>query len=233
MRLSALLSLLIALIAGSGAWGQDRTSVHLFRYGSTTAADAEIAFQDFRDMMVAKLPRLASELEALGLNIDAGQLARLALEPVPKPGSDGSEIADPVELIPTLESRRLHWSQTGALALLTGRVKRLDPTELAIRSSFFLGELGRGSGTETVDVELRFSDATYDTTNDSHSVAVLYALALEVLPGCTRKPDVYMLLTQADLRARAVAEEDPSLGAPLTALVAKGVDTANRECPSQ
>ncbi|MEO1091115.1 MAG: hypothetical protein AAFX81_10805 [Pseudomonadota bacterium] len=237
MRLPALLMLLAALPASS--WAQERSTVHLFQYGSTNAPASATAFLDFRDLMSEKLPRLASELladddRAGGLtNLDA-----LALQPVQADGGDGLE--PPSARIPNLQRRRQYWRDTGALALLTGRVKGSDPASLVIRSTFFLGELGQPTRRETLDVELPFTAAVYDTTNDSHSVVLLYALAMEALgmtadgttADCNRQAHAYFLLSQASLRADSVATDDRDLGAALATIVQDALDAVKAACPA-
>lgn len=231
MRLPILIVALFALpvmAAPVMAAAEGRTSVHLFKYGSTNSSEARIAFLDFRDLMTEKLPRLASELLS---SQEIPEVAELALQPVT--ASDGNGLAHPSERIPSLADRRTYWRRTGALALLTGRVKNAQGDSLSVHSTFFLGELGRVHETEAIDVELPFTAATYDTTNDSHSVAVLYALAMDIANDCAKQSDVFFLLSQAKLRADAVAEDDPSLGQDLVQIVHTALDDAQNTCPTR
>ena len=225
MRLPVLLIALLSLPLTALAEG--RSSVHLFQYGSTSAPEAQRAFEDFRELMVDKLPRLASEL--LSVQELAG-LDELALLPVP--GADGQGLARPSERIPSLAKRRDYWKATGALALLTGRVKRAGASDYVIRSSFFLGELGQAPGTEVIDVELPFTAAAYDTTQDSHSVAVLYAFAMDLARDCAKRAEVFFLLSQAALRSDAVAEDDPELGGALGEIVRAAQERVKTACPA-
>ena len=169
MRLSLHLSLWLgcALAAAGPGFAQDRTGVHLFQYGSANSPETEIAFAEFMDLMVEKMPRLASELSA---EREVGRLADLALVPVLT--DDGGRLSRPIERIQTLNERWAYWRDTGALAILTGRVKRGTDDGLSIRSTFFWGDLGGPRARESIDLDLPFSGAVYDTTNDSHSVAV-------------------------------------------------------------
>lgn len=225
MRLS--LCLILALIVAGPAAGraQERTDVHLFQYGSANAPDAQAAFLDFLDLMGEKLPRLASELQ---LERDIREVGRLAVVPVLS--DDGNRLARPSERVPSLDGRRRYWRETGALALLTGRVTRVDGDGLAIRSTFFWGELGGPDVGETIDLDLPFSSAAYDTTNDSHSVAVLYSLAMTFARDCDARADAFFLLSNAQLRAEAVAADAPALGGRLLAIVTGAAEELRQRC---
>jgi len=93
----------------------------------------------------------------------------------------------------------------------------------------FWGELGGLAGRESIDLELPFTSTTYDTTNDSHSVAVLYSLAIEIGEDCSSRGDAFFLLNQAQLRADAVMADAPALGEELRLLV----DTAAADLESR
>ncbi len=226
MRLPLLLSALLLLPLTAVAEG--RTSVHLFQFGSTNAPEAQTAFLNFRDLMSEKLPNLASELLAMR---KLTGFADLTLKPVTGPNGQG--LARPSERIQSLAARRNYWYETGALALLTGRVKRTQENDLAIRSTFFLGDLGRAQGAETITVELPFTARTYDTTDDSHSVAVLYAFAMDLAADCTKRSEVFFLLTQAGLRADAVAKDDLDLGKALGQIVRTARKSVKEACAAQ
>lgn len=212
MRLPCSLAVLLSVATTAAA--DDRLTVHLFQYGSANTPEKKSAFLDFKDLMADKMPRLASEL------LDAGDLASvsgLKLELVPSTQGDG--LATTSERIPSLEDRRIYWRDTGALALLTGRVTQEPGQPFAIRSTVFWGELGSLAGRESIDLELPFTSTTYDTTNDSHSVAFLYSLAIEIGEDCSKRGDAFFLLSQAQLRADAVMADAPVLGEELRLLV--------------
>lgn len=215
---------------------QDRTSVHLFQYGSANDEGAR-AFEDFRYVLGEKLPQLAGEILE-----DETELARLSgldqlsLEPVANADGNGLEL--PSKRIPNLAERRRYWEVTGALALLTGRIKQRNAGELTIRSRFFLGALGKVLGHETMAVELPVTAESYETTNDSHSVAILTVLAMEIFhpaatnpnPDCANRSEVFYLLNQASLRADAVALENHALGESLGAMVSAALNSVIVAC---
>lgn len=217
------LGLAIVCLFASVASADDRLIVHLFQYGSANSPEKKSAFLDFQDLMAEKLPRLASELE------DAGGVATVSgLRLLPVPSTEGDGLATTSERIPSLEDRRIYWRDTGALALLTGRVTSEQP--FAIRSTVFWGELGGLAGRESIDLELPFNSTTYDTTNDSHSVAVLYSLAIEVGDDCANRADAFFLLSQAQLRADAVMVDAPALGGELRLLVDSAAADLESRC---
>ncbi len=225
MRVSIFLAFVYFLWASTSAVAEGRTNVHLFQYGSTNAPDTKIAFLDFQDLMSEKLPRLAAELLS---ERELSNVTNLALHPVMD--ADGEKLVRPVDRISSLDSKRNYWRETGALALLTGRVKQIGDAGLSIRSTFFLGELGQQQGAETIDLELPFSSATFDTTNDSHSVAILYALAIDISGNCAARADVYFLLSQAKLRADAITEEASDIGQKLAQTVQGALKDFSERC---
>ena len=223
MRLS--LVLMLAFLAGA-ATAAERAKVHLFQYGFTSSGPAKSAFEDFRYLLGEKLPRLASELQ----DEDGPEgIVKLAVKPV-KAG-DGQQLARPNDLIAGLDERRDYWRDTGALTLLTGTVRpSADGEGLEIHSTLFLGEIGEALGRETIDIQLALTAKTFDTTNDSHSVAILYAYAGQIAPDCARQADTFALLSAAHLRAASVAEDNPALGLALTEKIDAALADVETRC---
>lgn len=224
MRLPILAHLLLILLPAM-AGAQDRTVVHLFHYGGTANDDAKAAFEEFRYAIAEKLPRLASELQSLERQMAV--LDELLVEPVLE--DDKVTLAQPTERIASRAMRKRYWFDTGALALMTGRVKRKNGG-LVIRSSFFLGDLGLRNGHETIDVELPYTAQAYETTSDGHSVAVLYALASDLAIDCANRAEAFYLLSQADLRAESIVDEDAELANFLGEIVKAALTEVSERC---
>lgn len=225
MRLPGLLTLTAAaLLSSSTVYAAERSTVHLFQYGGANAPEKQVAFLDFRDLMEEKLPRLSRELLQERMLTSAG---KLSLVPV----LEGERLARPSERIASHDARRAYWRETGALALLTGRVKTTADRMLAIKTTFFWGDLEDGGAT-AIDLELPFSSTVFDTTNDSHSVAILYALAASIGKSCARAPDAFFLFAQAQTRAVAVTADAPHLGEDLQKRVSDAAMDLERRCAS-
>jgi hypothetical protein len=201
----------------------ERTELHLFQYGFTNTEELRTAFLDFRDLLGEKMPRLAVELD---LNIASSAVARLALKPI---GGDGGGLESVGERLASLEARRRYWRETGALGVLTGRVRQVDGTP-HVHTAFFWGELRGPYQHEVIDLELPVTGETYDSTNDSHSVATLYALAHELGADCGTRAGAFYLLSEAQKRANAVSADDPELGGKLETLVDRAIKALRERC---
>lgn len=224
MRLPALsLLLLIALVPVSSATGDGRTELHLFQYGRTNTPVLATAFQDFRDLLELNLPRLASEV---GASQPIPELDELVLHPVI---DEQGNLARPGARAGSLAARQRYWRENPALGVLTGFVRQQAGTPHVL-TRFFWGDLGGPEQTETVDLDIPVTGAAFDTTEDSHSVATLYALANWVGRDCARLADAVYLLSEADKRAGAIAVDLPALSARLRSMVAQAVAGIRGRC---
>lgn len=224
MRLPCILSLLLLLPAApDGVWAAERTELHLFQYGRANSDRLKIAFLDFRDLLLEKMPKLAVEVQRESI---IEPLDRLALKQIKLP--DGSlETAD--VKVGNVDKRRKYWLETGALGVLTGYVRE-DDGRPWVHTSFFWGTLRGPWGTETIDLVLPVDGAAFDTTNDSHSVATLYALAQQIGEDCARDQDGFRLLSEAAKRAQAVTMDLYELGAKLQDLVHLAIEELKERC---
>lgn len=222
MRLSLLISILILFSLISGAQGQERTKLHLFKYARTNTDTLKTAFLDFQDLLQEKMPRLASELVDRG-DIQIPAVERLMLKPVVD--DEGNLRRSPA----SLEARRKYWHETGALGVLTGYVKQEENAPY-IRTTFFWGGLHGPDADETIDLELPVTGDAFDTTDDSHSVATLYALAHEIGRECSQSATTFYLLSEADKRAKAVSNDAPELGSDLQEMVTQAIAALRDRC---
>jgi len=71
---------------------------------------------------------------------------------------------------------------------------------------------------------------SFDNTYDSHSVAVLYALAQETKHDCVNSVEIIRLLSEAQKRARAISIDLPDLAAELEGIVVTAIDEIRSEC---
>jgi hypothetical protein len=226
MHLSFLIRLLILFCALSQAQAQERTELHLFKYAGTDAENLKTAFLNFKDLMREQMPLLSSELveelENRG-GIDIPAVGRLMLKPIVDEQGNLRVSAG------SLDDRRRYWRETGALGVLTGKLqlKQDIPT---IRTFFRWGELHAPDANETITLELPVNGEAFDTTNDSHSVATLYALAHEIGRDCVQRASAFYLLSEADKRARAVAEDNVGMGTELQLMVSQAIAALRERC---
>jgi hypothetical protein len=219
--LIALLLLSIGILGPSMA--KDRTELHLFRYGRTYSEDLRAAFLDFRDLMLEKLPRLAAELDP---EVSIPAVAQLALRAIE---GEGECLESAGDRLASLEARRRYWLETGALALLTGHMQQLDGTP-HVHTVFYWGPLRGPYPKEMIDLKLPVTGDSFDTTEDSHSVATLYALAHYLGADCSASAAAFYLLSEAQKRANAVAADAPELLGDLETLVTRAIEALRNRC---
>lgn len=203
---------------------EERTEVHLFQYGRTNTATLQTAFNDFRDMLEENLPKLASEL--LKMEVKVSALSHLRLKSVV---DEKGELLRPEMRVGSLDAKRQYWLQTGALGVLTGHVKEQGETPHA-HSTFFWGELKGPFPDEMINLTLPLVGESFDNTSDSHSVAVLYALAQESKCGCNNAAEIIKMLSEAQKRAKAIANDFPKLAARLEDMVIAAIDEIRKDC---
>jgi len=181
------------------------------------------AFSDFRALLTEKLPRLSAELSRHG---EIPALLRLRVKPVI--GENGKLLL-PETRIGSLADKRKYWMQTGALGILTGYIEQPDDTPY-VHTTFYWGKLSGPYPDEMITLELPGFGKSFDSTNDSHSVATLYALAQEIKHDCNNVADTVYLLSEAQKRASAVAGEFPELGAELKKMIVTAINTLRSNC---
>lgn len=74
-------------------------------------------------------------------------------------------------------ARERYWWRTNSLGLLSGILTPSSPPEVV--SSFYLGHLAPNLHSASLSLRLKISPEEFGATRDSHSAAVLYALAID------------------------------------------------------
>jgi len=223
MRLSKLIFILILIFGMADSQAEERSELHLFQYGRTNTELLKTAFFDFRDMLSEKLPWLSIELSR---NADIPAVTHLKLKSVL---NENGVLERPEVRVGSLADKRLYWLQTGALCVLTGNVRQRDGIPY-IHTTFFWGELKGPYGDEMITLKLPVTGKALDSTYNSHSVAILYALAHEVKQKCPEINESLYLLSEAHKHAKAISIDFPGLGAELEALVTKAINEIKEGC---
>lgn len=219
MRLPTVLLIGAALLpsAPGGASADARTDVHLFRYAGIRPQTAA-AFDEFQAALREQLLTLGQSLSTA-----SPDAIHLRLERIVAGGAPGAELADPITLIPSFDAERRWWRDKGALALLTGRLSRIQDDGLAILSRVFWGDLGDSAAEMSISIELPLDGEYYDDSKDSHAAAILFAFANHLPPDCAREPERFAILSAAQQLALAVANSDPGLGGALLQRVSESL----------
>lgn len=214
--------LILALWVGDSQAGE-RSDLHLFQYGRTNTDLLKTAFFDFRDMLAEKLPKLSAELSRKA-TIPA--VSHLKLNPVL---NEKGELERPEVRVGSLADKRLYWLQTGALSVLTGHVRQQGGIPY-VYTTFFWGQLRGPYTDEMITLKLPVTGEAFDSTYDSHSVAILYALAHEIRQDCVKINESIYLLSEAHKHAKAISSDFPELGAELEALVVNAINEIKSDC---
>ncbi|KGJ88599.1 hypothetical protein [Colwellia psychrerythraea] len=202
---------------------EPRANLHLFQYGLTTTEHREALFKDFRYVLEQKMPRLSDEL---ALNDDWPALNVLMVVPV---NDEKENLRLPASLIGNSLLKENYWRDTGALALLTGVV--VDRGEVPyIHTTLYWGKLKSPLAQKMIDLQLPLVGKYFDTTFDSHSVAILYAIANQPDVQCNQLTSIIALLSEAQKRAKSVSEQQPELGAELETMIVASIQAHKEEC---
>jgi len=224
MRLSKLIFILILALWVAGSQAEERSELHLFQYGRTNTDVLKTAFFDFRDLLAEKLPILSAELSR---KVSNPAVSHLKLNPII---DEKGVLERPEVRVGSLADEHLYWLQTGALSVLTGHVS-LEQGIPYVYTTFFWGMLKGPYTDELITLKLPVTGAAFDSTYDSHSVAILYALAHEILQDCPKKNNESLyLLSEAYKHAQSISNDFPELGAKLETLVDNAINEIKRHC---
>lgn len=223
MSMSKVLICLFLVLTAFPSTAEPRANLHLFQYGLTTTEHREALFKDFRYVLEQKMPRLSDEL---ALNDDWPALNVLMVVPV---NDEKENLRLPASLIGNSQLKENYWRDTGALALLTGVV--VDRGEVPyIHTTLYWGKLKSPLAQKMIDLQLPLVGKFFDTTFDSHSVAILYAIANQPDVQCNQLTSKIALLSEAQKRAKSVSEQQPELGAELEAMIVASIQAHKEEC---
>jgi hypothetical protein len=223
MQLSKIAILLILALWVTDSLADDRTELHLFQYGRTNTDEFKMAFFDFRDVLTEKLPKLSAEVSR---NFNIPAVSQLRLRQIV---DENGELLRPEERVGSLYDKRQYWRQTGALSVLTGHLRQQEDI-IYVYTTFFWGDLKGPYNDEMITLKLPVEGEFLDSTSDSHSVAILYALAHDTKKECTNSAETIYLLNQAQQRAKAISRDLPELSAELEAIVKSAIDEIRSEC---
>jgi hypothetical protein len=186
----ALAGVLLICLAPARA-GEPRLVIHIYKYGELRDTTKLKNFGDFKDILSHKISSISDELSGpvTGLK-DLGGL---------KPFFVVDANDDPANFDGDNDKLAGRWRDAHALEILSGRIQGSAGT-FSVKSRVYFGELDTGFNSRFLSIELPIVDEEYDTTRDSHSVAILYALALDAMHRCQPENEVMLLLSAAHER---------------------------------
>jgi len=179
-----------------------RVVIHIFKYGELEDPKKRERFSEFKDILRAKISTISDELS--GPSGGLSELARLA----PFFIVDGN--SNHVVFSGNNADLSRRWSRANALEILSGRIRDTG-VNFSVKSRVFFGELDTGLGSRFLTIELPIIDEEYDTTRDSHSVAILYALALDSMQRCQPEDKTMLLLSAAYERLADLPQDLPGM----------------------
>jgi hypothetical protein len=202
---------------------EERTELHIFQYDRADSGELKSAFSQFRGLLTGNMPKLSDELQQV---VTMPALSRLRLKSVI--GENG-DLERPEARVSSLQAKRKYWRDTGALSVLTGHLRQEDDIPY-VYTTFFWGELKGKYPSEMITLKLSVAGESFDNTYDSHSVAIIYALAQETRDDCDNAVEIISLLSEAHKRAKAISSDLPELAAELEELVVAAIDEIRNDC---
>jgi len=179
-----------------------RVSISIYKYSVNSTKQAK-GFDQFKDIISAKIRKLSEELQVKSGKID--YISGLSPHFVTRPNN-----IEHLRFDGSVEDLYKHWRNSSALEVFTGRVRDVG-SGLSVRSDVFLGDLKGDLAKQTITLDLPINDDQFDTTRDSHTAVTLYALAMDA-QRCGSPPDVVLVfLSEAYSRVNDVRENVPDI----------------------
>lgn len=187
----AFLLLLGCLFAAAKA-EEPRVSLHFFKYSGVhdTNEAAKNQFDNFKAIIHAKISSISEELSSRQHFAELNKLG-----PFFPTDADGNHVEWEGSNAKLLE----RWRNARTLEIFLGRI-RIENGAYSVRSRVYLGDLRTELDSKFIVIDLPIADDQYDTTVDSHSVAILYALAMDARERCRPEFEVLELLSAAKER---------------------------------
>jgi hypothetical protein len=184
-----------------------RLIVHLFKYGgSSEPPERRVKFDQFSTIIRQKIQDLGQDLASQ--NQACAYLNGLTV------------VRSNRELEFNARDTLEYWKKSNSLQILSGLLDQRRG-EFFVRSRPFFGELAAGSPAERVELELNIDTDELGKTLDSHSLALLYALACDARRRNLPREVVFIYLARAVSIAR---ELDSSVaGVPRLKQAIRGV----------
>lgn len=146
----------------------------LFRYDGIDRtgdkATREAAFERFRNMLRDRMLSLSGELS----DQDKAFGYLLKLEQSPALDNDKKH----TRFVGPLAALEAEWNSRHALQILVGRIGA-SGSIFKVRTRFYFGDLHGHLPSRQLQLEFPISEDEFDTTADSHTLATLYAVAMD------------------------------------------------------
>ncbi len=176
-----------------------RQHIVLFKYHGTVTDEANNHFSLFQGILRVKLRTLIEELQASTITESTPQgytiqnqnaLAYLNDLGLYLPGGSPAQ-----DTLTTLNKTHKYWNDAEALELMRGMMIKEDP--YIANSEIYIGSLSGCYNKRSVNVSLPVQPESVPSTNDSHSLVTIYALAMDALRLNRDMSIVKALLAQA------------------------------------
>ena len=187
-----MLSVLLVLTPIESFAAEPRVSLQLFKYSAIHDGDEEVIrqFESFTDIIRAKISSISEELSSSPHFSELQNLNTF----LPK-----DENGKHVKWSGSNADLMARWKSSSALEIFIGRIRVADD-HYSVRSEVFFGDLKTSLNSRFIKIDLPIEDEQFDTTRDSHSVAILYALAMDARQRCRPEYEVIELLSAAKER---------------------------------
>ncbi len=199
------LPLAILLAAGSSLWAAPKNEVVVYDYFGVGSGESQEKFDMFRGILNTKITRMKTQLPA----------ALGGLEHISKLHPDFKNKTT------AMNTDDIHlWLQNRgtALVLLTGTVATEDGQNYLVISHIHLGELQQYLPYDPIVIPLPISVTEFGNIQDSHSLVIFYALAMDARRLGAESHLVAKLLAMAKEKLADVDARSDQLSADLVVL---------------
>jgi hypothetical protein len=157
--------LALSVVGPVGADELRRLDVFMVKYGGATGGASEQSYSQFRSFIQDRVQTLPEEVA--GGSGELAYMGKLKLK----------ELAGP--RFPSLLDLEEYWKQTLPLAILQGTVFTPAGRDARVQSRIYLGDLSKSLPRRSLVVEMDISEEQFANASDSHSVVLLFALAVD------------------------------------------------------
>lgn len=167
MKWIVCLSVIGSLLNPVNGWTAPKSQVAIFQYKGANSATSKDKFEVFQGIIEDKIANLRREV----FQDDEQALAYLEDIHVSYYAQDSF----------TRNANIKRWlkNQSSVLCLLRGTIVSDDNLTYMVKSSFYLGELKEYFPYDVVRIDLPIKISEHANTQDSHSLVILYALAMD------------------------------------------------------
>lgn len=199
------------------ASAQPRDEIALFQYDGVIPDHSTAAkFGVFRGILKDKLLNIRREVSQ-DADLDFGYLDRIHIRFMNEDLFSGQD-----------NIKKWMKSQATVLGIFRGTILSDDNVTYVVRSNFHLGDLKNHYPDDVIKIQLPVKSSEFGNTKDSHTLVILYALAMDAKRLGYHKHHIAVLLKSANDTLADIMRRDASLSGDL-ALLQHAISSATQD----